>query len=165
VPLETGERRLPRRPWDPLERLATSLRRRADEDEGGEMAHRILTSHAGSLPRPERLIELDARVAGGEQIDDTHHQEELRQAVIEVVARQREAGIDVVNDGEFGHTITTSTTTAQGAASPASWTGSRSTSSAAPSGAAKTAWSGACSLPRRPGAGTVAQRPRPAERS
>jgi 5-methyltetrahydropteroyltriglutamate--homocysteine methyltransferase len=67
------------------------------------MATRILTSHAGSLPRPEHLIELNSHRAGGERSDEAAYVQELRGAVAAVVARQREAGIDIVNDGEFGH--------------------------------------------------------------
>jgi 5-methyltetrahydropteroyltriglutamate--homocysteine methyltransferase len=67
------------------------------------MAARVLTSHAGSLPRPEHLIELNARRASGELSDEAAYAQELRAAVAAVVARQREAGIDIVNDGEFGH--------------------------------------------------------------
>ena len=70
------------------------------------MADRILTSHAGSLPRPEHLIELNARRASGGRGGAATRPataQELRAAVAAVVTRQREAGIDIVNDGEFGH--------------------------------------------------------------
>jgi 5-methyltetrahydropteroyltriglutamate--homocysteine methyltransferase len=66
------------------------------------MATQIQTSHAGSLPRPEHLIELNAARASGDG-DDAAYEQELRAAVAAVVARQRDAGITVVNDGEFGH--------------------------------------------------------------
>jgi 5-methyltetrahydropteroyltriglutamate--homocysteine methyltransferase len=66
---------------------------------------RIRTSHAGSLPRTPGLIELNARRARGELADDGEYERGLAQAVVEVVARQREAGIDLVNDGEFGHAM------------------------------------------------------------
>jgi 5-methyltetrahydropteroyltriglutamate--homocysteine methyltransferase len=68
---------------------------------------RILTSHAGSLPRPQELIELNSRRAHGEQADDTEYDRRLAQAVVDVVARQRDIGIDVVNDGEYGHSMGT----------------------------------------------------------
>jgi 5-methyltetrahydropteroyltriglutamate--homocysteine methyltransferase len=62
---------------------------------------RILTSHVGSLPRPDHLIDANsAREAGG--IDDAAFQVLLRDAVANVVRRQRAAGIDVPNDGEYG---------------------------------------------------------------
>jgi 5-methyltetrahydropteroyltriglutamate--homocysteine methyltransferase len=63
---------------------------------------RIITSHAGSLPRPDDLIELNrARQAAPGQ-DERAYQERLRASVGEVVRRQRDAGIDVPGDGEYG---------------------------------------------------------------
>jgi 5-methyltetrahydropteroyltriglutamate--homocysteine methyltransferase len=56
----------------------------------------ILTSHAGSLPRPDELIE-----AWGTNDERTLTQK-LTAAVTEVVRRQKELGIDVPGDGEFG---------------------------------------------------------------
>jgi 5-methyltetrahydropteroyltriglutamate--homocysteine methyltransferase len=61
---------------------------------------RILTTHAGSLPRPVALAELHGHRSRGEDVDA----DELRRAVEEstaaVIAAQVEAGIDVGNDGE-----------------------------------------------------------------
>ena len=60
---------------------------------------RILTTHAGALPRPEDLLTLNAQLAS----DLRHaHRLRLRSAVQEVVARQTQLGIDVINDGEYG---------------------------------------------------------------
>ena len=56
----------------------------------------ILTSHAGSLPRPDALIE-----AWGANEEQALTQQ-LTTAVAEVVRRQKELGIDVPGDGEFG---------------------------------------------------------------
>jgi len=61
---------------------------------------RILTTHAGSLPRPKRLTELHALRARGEAVDALEFAREVDAAVEDVVARQAEAGIDVANDGE-----------------------------------------------------------------
>jgi 5-methyltetrahydropteroyltriglutamate--homocysteine methyltransferase len=69
------------------------------------MPDRILTSHAGSLPRPEDVIALNERRAAGEFTDEAEYLSRLRTAVTDVVARQRETGIDLVNDGEFGHSM------------------------------------------------------------
>jgi 5-methyltetrahydropteroyltriglutamate--homocysteine methyltransferase len=69
------------------------------------MPDRILTSHAGSLPRPEDLITLNMRRAAGEFPDEEEYLRKLRAAVADVVARQRQAGIDLVNDGEYGHSM------------------------------------------------------------
>ena len=64
---------------------------------------RILTSHAGSLSRPDDLIELFRDGAPADKLEPR-----LRSAVAEVVRQQVEAGIDVVNDGEFGKPMTQS---------------------------------------------------------
>jgi 5-methyltetrahydropteroyltriglutamate--homocysteine methyltransferase len=67
---------------------------------------RILTTHAGSLPRPEGLVERSrARAAAGYPagLDEDAYARDLAGAVAGVVGRQQDAGIDVVNDGEYGH--------------------------------------------------------------
>src|SRR5271166_1659128 len=56
----------------------------------------ILTSHAGSLPRPDVLI------AAWAANDETALADTLRNAVVDVVRRQKELGVDVPGDGEFG---------------------------------------------------------------
>ena len=61
----------------------------------------IRTSHAGSLPRPDELIaENQARLAG--KLDEQRFQATLRQAALDVVRRQKEIGVDIPNDGEYG---------------------------------------------------------------
>jgi 5-methyltetrahydropteroyltriglutamate--homocysteine methyltransferase len=65
----------------------------------------ILTSHAGSLPRPDELIELNRRRLDEEAYDEGAFREELRDATADVVRRQAELGIALPNDGEFGHTM------------------------------------------------------------
>jgi 5-methyltetrahydropteroyltriglutamate--homocysteine methyltransferase len=59
--------------------------------------HRILTTHAGSLSRPGDLIAMYRDQAPAEVL-----QARLTAAVADVVAKQAAAGIDVVNDGEYG---------------------------------------------------------------
>src|SRR5437762_2470118 len=81
-----GRRRRPRHP------TTLALRRRPMR---GSSDH-ILTSHAGSLPRPDGLIE--AWGAG----DERALADKLTASVAEVVHRQRDAGIDIPGDGEFG---------------------------------------------------------------
>jgi 5-methyltetrahydropteroyltriglutamate--homocysteine methyltransferase len=66
---------------------------------------RILTSHAGSLPRPEDLIERNRDRLTGRTTDEAAFQAELRAGVEGVVRRQREVGIDIPNDGEYGHAM------------------------------------------------------------
>jgi 5-methyltetrahydropteroyltriglutamate--homocysteine methyltransferase len=69
------------------------------------LSDRILTSHAGSLPRPEDLVRANLARSTGEGPDDATYGEQLGAAVSDVVARQRELGIDIVNDGEYGHSM------------------------------------------------------------
>ena len=67
---------------------------------------RLLTSHVGSLPRPEALIEANRSHEAGEATKEARFQETLRAAVADVVRYQREIGIDIANDGEFGKSVT-----------------------------------------------------------
>lgn len=62
---------------------------------------RILTTHVGSLPRPEALIELMFARAEGQPVDSSLLEQRTAEAVREVVARQKKAGIDIVSDGEM----------------------------------------------------------------
>jgi 5-methyltetrahydropteroyltriglutamate--homocysteine methyltransferase len=61
---------------------------------------RILTTHAGSLPRPPQLTSLFTRRSRGEAVDEGALARAGHDAVAWVVARQREAGIDIVSNGE-----------------------------------------------------------------
>ncbi|HEX2479965.1 MAG TPA: epoxyalkane--coenzyme M transferase [Geminicoccaceae bacterium] len=61
---------------------------------------RILTTHAGSLPRPPELVRLYARRAGGAAVDPAELAAAGRAALRRVVPRQIAAGIDVGNNGE-----------------------------------------------------------------
>lgn len=61
---------------------------------------RILTTHAGSLPRPTRLVELYAARAQGQEIDEAELVREGEAATRWVVEKQRDAGIDIPSDGE-----------------------------------------------------------------
>jgi len=64
-------------------------------------ADRILTTHAGSLPRPADLLDL---VQSGDPaaLERDGNADRLRGAVKEIVLRQADLGIDVVDDGEYG---------------------------------------------------------------
>ncbi len=61
---------------------------------------RILTTHAGSLPRPPELVRLYVRRAAGEPVDAAAIEAAGRAALDWVVPKQIEAGIDVGNNGE-----------------------------------------------------------------
>jgi len=61
---------------------------------------RILTTHAGSLPRPAALTSLFARRVNGEPVDASEIEAQGRAAVRAIVAQQIETGLDVIDDGE-----------------------------------------------------------------
>lgn len=64
----------------------------------------IRTTHVGSLPRTQRLIEANrARQAGS--FSDSDFTRILREEVQSVIARQRDCGLSIVNDGEYGHAM------------------------------------------------------------
>lgn len=61
---------------------------------------RILTTHAGSLPRPPELVDMMVRVSRREPVDPAAFAAAVELATRSVVARQLEAGIDIGNNGE-----------------------------------------------------------------
>jgi 5-methyltetrahydropteroyltriglutamate--homocysteine methyltransferase len=66
---------------------------------------RILTTHVGSLIRPPQLQDFLAARRDGRQVDEAAFAACLEQSVRAVVHKQAEAGLDVINDGELGKTI------------------------------------------------------------
>jgi 5-methyltetrahydropteroyltriglutamate--homocysteine methyltransferase len=62
---------------------------------------RIRTTHVGSLPRPEVLIDPLYAQAEGEPVDERSLNERVNEAVAACVRQQVEAGVDIVNDGEM----------------------------------------------------------------
>ena len=62
---------------------------------------RILTTHVGSLIRPPELLELGAAARENPQAE-RRYRDALERATEDVVRRQVDAGVDVVNDGEYG---------------------------------------------------------------
>jgi 5-methyltetrahydropteroyltriglutamate--homocysteine methyltransferase len=62
---------------------------------------RILTTHVGSLPRPESLLAIMHDQAEGRPYDAAALEAELARSVMEVVRHQVDLGIDLVSDGEF----------------------------------------------------------------
>jgi len=66
---------------------------------------RILTTHVGSLVRPQALQQFLRAQQAGEPFEEADYGRCLAQSVAEVVRRQAAAGIDVISDGEFGKSI------------------------------------------------------------
>jgi len=67
-------------------------------------SERILTTHTGSLPRTRKLVEL---LLANEKNPGRRHDELMagvREAVADVVRKQVECGLDIINDGEQGRT-------------------------------------------------------------
>src|ERR1700680_195872 len=62
---------------------------------------RILTTHVGSLPRPQDVVDLLFAQDRGEAYEAGKFDDTMKRAVGDVVNRQSEAGIDVVSDGEM----------------------------------------------------------------
>ena len=94
---------------------------------------RILTTHVGSIARPPDLLEMLRAQANGETIDAGKFAARAKQAVVDVIARQAEIGIDVVADGEqskpgfqtyVGERLSGFETKA-GGETPGSWAGTR----------------------------------------
>jgi 5-methyltetrahydropteroyltriglutamate--homocysteine methyltransferase len=67
-----------------------------------ESAHRILTTHVGSLSRPVNLLDAMRAKYNAESYDEAAFAATVRQAVLDVVATQARLGIDIVSDGEQG---------------------------------------------------------------
>jgi len=62
---------------------------------------RILTTHAGSLPRPETLLDLMVSREQGKPVDEALLEETIQRAVTDVMRQQVTMGIDTVSDGEM----------------------------------------------------------------
>ena len=62
---------------------------------------RILTTHVGSLPRPDDLIQMMFAKEEGIPVDRNALDARVSKAVSEIVASQAEAGVDIINDGEM----------------------------------------------------------------
>jgi 5-methyltetrahydropteroyltriglutamate--homocysteine methyltransferase len=60
---------------------------------------RILTTHAGSLPRPAQLADMLARLSRHEPVDNSELEQAIEESIRRVVRMQAECGIDVGNNG------------------------------------------------------------------
>jgi 5-methyltetrahydropteroyltriglutamate--homocysteine methyltransferase len=66
---------------------------------------RILTTHVGSLIRPQSVVDhLRAKQAGA-AVDENAHRAKLAEEVKEVIRQQKDVGVDIPSDGEFGKGI------------------------------------------------------------
>jgi len=65
------------------------------------MAHTILTTHVGSLPRSKQVTDLVFAKEAGVPIEEAGFNEIIAAAVSDIVARQKAAGIDLPSDGEM----------------------------------------------------------------
>ena len=63
---------------------------------------RVLTTHVGSLPRPDDLLAMMQARIEGKPVDDIVYAAALQGAVTDIVRRQVDVGLDVVSDGEMG---------------------------------------------------------------
>jgi 5-methyltetrahydropteroyltriglutamate--homocysteine methyltransferase len=62
---------------------------------------RIITTHAGSLPRPPELLKLVKAKVAGERVNENEFESEVKKAVDQCVKRQGDIGLDVITDGEM----------------------------------------------------------------
>src|ERR1700728_1680700 len=63
---------------------------------------RILTTHVGSLPRPQTVVDVLFAQARGEKYDPAKFDQAIRAGVLEALRKQVESGVDIVSDGEMG---------------------------------------------------------------
>src|SRR5215469_4045381 len=66
-----------------------------------QSTERFLTTHTGSLPRPDDLIRMMYAKEEGVPVDPAALNARVKAAVAEVVKKQADAGVDLVNDGEM----------------------------------------------------------------
>lgn len=63
---------------------------------------RILTTHVGSLVRPQELLDLSGPEMMADEESRARYEDCLKKSVSDVVRKQAEVGLDIINDGEFG---------------------------------------------------------------
>lgn len=66
---------------------------------------RILTTHVGSLIRPDALVEFMRAKEFDKPYDAKEYEKCLSESVTEVVKQQADSGVDIISDGEFGKSI------------------------------------------------------------
>ena len=83
---------------------------------------RILTTHTGSLPRPEGLVAMLGAVSRGEPVDESALADAAKAATTDVVRAQADAGVDVINSGEQSRVSFSTYVTQRMAGFGGSWT-------------------------------------------
>ena len=63
---------------------------------------RILTTHAGALPQPPDLKQMHTAQIAGKPVDPEAFAKRVREVVAQVVKKQMDCGLDIINDGEVG---------------------------------------------------------------
>ncbi len=64
----------------------------------------IRTTHAGSLPRPDDVVDMIWGQMEGQEVDSAQLEQRIDDAVADVVSKQNEVGLDVISDGEMSKT-------------------------------------------------------------
>src|SRR5215470_14984504 len=82
--------------------IARDRRRPAGKEAMKRSTDRILTTHVGSLPRPDDLFAMMADRMDGKPVDDKLYADRVRKAVSDSVKQQVDADLDIVSDGEMG---------------------------------------------------------------
>jgi len=83
---------------------------------------RFFTTHTGSLPRPDGLIELLGRVSKGEPVDQQELDRLAEESTLDVIHKQVQAGVDVINSGEQSRTSFSTYVTQRMTGFGGSWT-------------------------------------------
>src|SRR6201984_746994 len=63
---------------------------------------RILTTHPGALPQPADLKQMHTAKITGQSVDEAAFAKRVRGAVAEIIKKQLDCGLDIINDGEVG---------------------------------------------------------------
>ena len=65
---------------------------------------RILTTHVGSIPRPDELTDILYKIEFNEPYENNNFISLLKNSVANIVSNQLDWGLDIINDGEMGKT-------------------------------------------------------------
>ena len=65
-------------------------------------SERILTTHAGALPQPADLKQMHTAQINGQSVDQGTFAKRVHEVVAQIVKKQLDCGLDIINDGEVG---------------------------------------------------------------